>query len=225
MKYFFVDYENNQKECFSGFKNLDKYSVVYIYFTEKSSQMDVLVLYSFKNKGINYKLKLVSDNEKEAVDNRIKYDVFSLAKSINKDDCIYVVSSDKGFISVKNILEEKFGFSNYNCVSDFSCKAPDKKSKASDKGASQNKNKMKPAKATSTQNISDRKKVTNILANEVYDYLNSNKHKKFNTVQIHTYLQKKHGNFSLKKYGFSSMKKLLESVDGIQTENKKYYIA
>lgn len=220
MNIFFVDYENNQKECTKNYKKVKTEDIVYIYYTDNSNFMDMNMFEYFDNNGIKYNVFHITDNEKEAIDNRIKFDIFDLLKrKRNHDYNIYVISKDNGYKSLKNILAENFGFERYYCAVDFSCK--ENTEKAAESKAEPVK---KPAEATAKES-----KKSDILTAEVSEYLNSHKNEKFSTAEIHNYLQKKHKNetpkYTLKKYGFKTMKELLKTVDGIKNKNDKYYCA
>jgi hypothetical protein len=226
MKYFFVDHDNHPIECMKNYNNLNSESTVNVFYTDKSSLMDMNVFEYFNDNNIKHSLIHICDNEKEAVDNRIKFAIIELSRKIDGDSEIYVISRDNGYKSFKNILKDEYGFENYYCVCDFSCEPiPEQKqaAKKKDGGKTKNKAAKKPAKSVKNDNT------TSILSKEVFDYMNANKNKQFTSAQIHVYLQQKHKNdkpnFTLKKYGFKTMKQLMKTVEGVKNKEDKYYCA
>lgn len=226
MKYYFVDHDNNPQKCTENYKNVTSDAVVYLYYTDASRFMDMNMFEYFDFNNIKHKVIHVTDSEKEAIDNRIKFDIVELfQKQKNFDFEIFVISTDNGYRSVKNILSDKYNFKDYYCITDFSCNPASEqkavKVKTAAKKAASNAVKKKADNVTSIF-------TKDVLIKEISDYLHSNKNAKFSSADLHKYLQKKHkgeDKFSLKKYGLKTMKQLLALVDDIKCKNDKYYVA
>lgn len=222
MKYYFVDHDNNPKECTKAFESVDSGDIVFLYYTDASKYMDMNMFEYFDNSEVNYDVIHITNKEKEAIDNRIKFDVIDLfQKKKNHDFEIYVVSKDKGYKSFESILLEKFDFDGYYCVTDFSRKpVVEQKVTPSKEKAKKPTNATTPKKSKNTQNV---------LTNEVVDHLKGKKGKLFDKQEIHEFLQQKHKNdkqkFTLSKYGFKTIKQLMKTVlaEGAKTKGEKYY--